>query len=68
MKGAGTVVIADLIYAYHSLFICIVLTIQAFVYPKGKNQLSWITVMILLCLWFLIVIETILTVVISYII
>lgn len=51
MKGAGTVVIADLFFAYHALFICIVLGIQACIYPRGKNKLSWVSVLLLIFLW-----------------
>ncbi len=62
-KGAGTVVVADLFFAYHALFICLVLGIQACIYPKGKNRLSKYTVWFLSLLWLVILAEVILTVV-----
>lgn len=40
MKGAGTVVIADLVFPYHALFICLVMAVQAYIYPRGKNRQS----------------------------
>jgi hypothetical protein len=63
MKGAGTVVIADLVFSYHALFICGVLAIQTMIYPKGKNSISWVTVLIVIGLWALVTVETALTVV-----
>lgn len=50
-KGAGTVVVADLVFVYHALFICTVLSIQAFIYPRGKNKASIYTVSLGVVLW-----------------
>lgn len=50
-KGAGTVVIADLIFVYHALLMCLVLSVQALIYPLGKNRVSKLTIMFLIGLW-----------------
>jgi hypothetical protein len=63
MKGAGTVVVADLVFSYHALFVCGVLAMQTAVYPKGRNSISWVTVLIVIGLWGLVAVEVILTVV-----
>jgi hypothetical protein len=63
MKGAGTVVIADLVFAYHALTICFVLAAQAVMYPKGKNYISCITVVIVLGLWTVVTVEVVMTIV-----
>lgn len=33
IKGAGTVVLADLLFVYHAMFIMIVFSIQCIIYP-----------------------------------
>jgi hypothetical protein len=38
--GAGTVVLADLIFIYHGLLMVIIWAIQAAIYPWGKNKIS----------------------------
>jgi len=55
-EGAGTVVVADLFFAYHALAICFVLAFQAFIYPKGSNKLSPKTVGFCIFLWLVVAI------------
>ena len=50
-KGAGTVVIADLIFVYHALLMCLILSVQALIYPRGKNTVSPYAVAICIGLW-----------------
>ena len=50
-RGAGTVVIADLVFVYHALFVCTVLSIQTCIYPRGKNKTSFFTVALSTFLW-----------------
>jgi hypothetical protein len=38
--GAGTVVIADLIFIYHGILMVLIWIIQAVIYPWGKNKIS----------------------------
>jgi hypothetical protein len=63
LQGAGTVVIADLVFVYHGLFICVVLAIQAVVYERGGNKISWISVVIVSGLWAVVGVETALSIV-----
>lgn len=51
MKGAGTVVFADLFFVYHALLMCLVLSIQALIYPHGKNKISFFTIVFCIGLW-----------------
>ena len=60
-KGAGTVVIADLIFVYHALLMCLVLSIQACIYPKGKNNVSPYTIILCVSLWTFIITDIIFT-------
>jgi hypothetical protein len=63
MQGAGTVVIADLVFAYHALFITIVLSFQACWYPRGANRLSGAAVALAVGLWLLVGVEVVLGIV-----
>jgi cystinosin len=51
IKGAGTVVLGDLIFAYHALVMVLIWLVQAVIYPKGKNRLSRRTLIICIGLW-----------------
>lgn len=65
-RGAGTVVVSDLVFVYHALFICSVLSIQACIYPRGKNKTSIYAVSLGVILWVLIGIQIILSEVLSH--
>ena len=40
LTGAGTVVLADIVFAYHALIMVLIWLCQTFIYPHGKNTLS----------------------------
>ena len=56
-KGAGTVVIADLVFVYHALLMCFILSIQAFIYPNGQNKVSIYAIGLCITLWVLVAIH-----------
>lgn len=58
-KGAGTVVIADLIFVYHALLMCFILSVQACIYPHGKNVVSKYAVGLCILLWVLVILHII---------
>ncbi len=58
-KGAGTVVIADLVFSYHALFITLVLSVQACIYPRGKNRVSIYAVLFCGALWVAVILHII---------
>lgn len=60
-KEAGTVVIADLVFIYHALLMCLVLSIQACIYPRGKNIISPFTVVLCVGLWSFIIVQILFT-------
>ena len=55
ISGAGTVVIADLIFVYHALLMVTILTFQVLYYPHGKNRVSGYTIIICTVLWIAII-------------
>ena len=61
IKGAGTVVLADLLFAYHALAMVLLWLVQAYFYPHGKNRLSRRAIYICLAFWGLVGIQTLLT-------
>lgn len=63
MKGAGTVVFADLFFVYHALLMCLVLSIQALIYPHGKNKISFFTIVFCIGLWVFMAVLIVFTVV-----
>lgn len=60
-KGAGTVVIADLVFIYHALLMCIILSVQAWIYPYGENRVSPYTVALCVLIWSLLLLQIIFT-------
>ena len=58
-KGAGTVVIADLVFSYHALFITLVLSVQAYIYPNGENKFTKYAVGLCIGLWALVILHII---------
>lgn len=66
VKGAGTVVVADLIFVYHALLMCLVLSIQACIYPLGKNRISPYTIVLCVSLWLFIMADIIFTEVLKH--
>ena len=61
IKGAGTVVLADLLFAYHALVMVLLWLVQTFLYPHGKNRLSRRAIYICIGLWGIVAIQTFLT-------
>jgi hypothetical protein len=59
--GAGTVVLADIIFIYHGLLMVFVWAIQAIIYPWGKNRISGYCIIISLIMEVLIILFIILT-------
>ena len=57
----GQVDLNDLFFAYHALFITILTVVQSFIYPRGKNKISNITIGYLTVLWAFAICYTILT-------
>ena len=51
VPGAGTVVLADILFVYHALFMVFILTVQASIYPRGKNRVSGYTIVLCMMLW-----------------
>jgi hypothetical protein len=60
-RGAGTVVVADLVFIYHALLMCVILTIQACIYPYGKNRVSIYTIILCITVWSLILLQIVFT-------
>jgi hypothetical protein len=60
-KGAGTVVIADLIFIYHGFLMVVIWAIQAYIYPWGKNKISIYCIVICITMWVLLGIQIVLT-------
>ena len=56
ISGAGTVVIADLIFVYHAILMVIILTGQVFYYPHGKNRVSGYAIILCVVLWMAVII------------
>lgn len=70
IKGAGTVVIADLIFIYHAIVMMSVKVIQCFRYEvvyrmikRGKNRISGIALAIIIGLWTVVITENVLYIV-----
>lgn len=61
----GQVDLNDLFFAYHALAITILTVVQSFIYPRGKNKISNLTIGYLVILWSFAVCYTVLTHVIS---
>ena len=62
ISGAGTVVLADIIFVYHAITMVIIQTIQACIYPRGKNRISGYTIALCISIWIFVLVETLLTV------
>ena len=60
-QGAGTVVLADLLFAYHALAMVLLWLVQTYIYPHGKNRLSRRAIYICEALWGLVAIQVLLT-------
>lgn len=60
-KGAGTVVINDLIFVYHALFIMVIEVIQVARYPRGKNRINKYTIILCVVLWLIVIVEILIT-------
>lgn len=60
-KGAGTVVIGDLVFIYHGIVMVAIWAIQAYIYPWGKNRLSLTSVIICILFWLFIGFQIIFT-------
>jgi len=67
IQGAGTVVIGDLIFVYHSVLMIIIQSIQCLIYEviscltqHGKNKISKQTIVIVITIWLIIIIEALL--------
>ena len=60
-QGAGTVVIADLVFIYHALLMCVILATQAWIYPYGKNRVSIYTIILCAIIWSFIIFQVIFT-------
>ena len=40
IQGAGTVLLGDLLFVYHAIPLVILMAVQCWYYPKGKNKIS----------------------------
>lgn len=60
-EGAGTVVIADLVFVYHAIAMVIIQTIQVIIYPRGSNRVSSKTIALCIGLWTIILAEVFFT-------
>ena len=63
LEGAGTVVLADLLFVYHAMFCLTIEIIQALYFPKGNNKPSKVCLSICMGVWIFIITEIVLTVV-----
>jgi|JI6StandDraft_1071083.scaffolds.fasta_scaffold03037_14 hypothetical protein len=59
----GKVDLNDLIVNLHALLLSFLLTIQAFVYPLGKNRIQYWTISLLIALWLFVMVYGTLTIV-----
>ena len=66
IEGAGTVLPADLFFCYHAVLMVAIETIQAVIYPKGKNKISTYSFIICIVLWVFIILEVFFTSVLLY--
>lgn len=75
IKGAGTVVIADLVFVYHAALMVVIETIQCIIYEvycdlrkRGKNKISKAAIIIISILWLVEILATLLYLVIHHLI
>lgn len=61
VEGAGTVVIADLVFCYHAILMNMILTIQVLIYPSGKNTISFYSIGLCCALWLSVIVEVVFT-------